>query len=564
MSLQDIFYDPSIIALVLERESVSESYLENNPYIQFRKDLASGYSIIYVKETDVDKVITNIDNYVTNLYPLVLGLIGTSELSAAGISQVQQQPFLNLRGSGVLLGFIDTGIDYTQSAFRYENGDSKIVSIWDQTIRSDNPPADYPYGTEYSNQELNQALKSPNPLEAVPHKDTVGHGTFLASLAGGRGPGEYIGAAPDAEIIAVKLRNARPFDREYFQIPSAQENAFSSDDFMMGIQYIVDKATSLRRPVAICISLGTNSGAHDGLLPLARYISRVSSIIGVTVCAGAGNEAQAGHHTHGILTKAGETQEIEIKVGNTFEDINIPVWNSASDRISVSIKSPTGEQIARMPARSGANYTNKLILERATVTVRYLFPIERGAQVSRITIFSATPGVWTITVHADVVLEGAYHAWLPITGFVDPATVFLRPTPNFTIVTPANADGIITCGAYNSRDKSLAAFSSQGPTRLSAIKPDLVAPGVDVSGIYPGGPGTMNGTSAAAAITTGACALLLQWGIVEKNDISIDSYRIRNYLVAGCERDPSVEYPNNQWGYGRLNLLNTFRSLRPY
>ena len=293
-------------------------------------------------------------------------------------------------------------------------------------------------------------------------------------------------------------------------------------------------------------------------------MSQVSSIIGVTVCASAGNEGQAGHHTHGKLIAAGETQDIEVKIGNKLEDVNIAVWNSASDRMSLSIKSPTGERIARMPARSGTNYENKLILERATVTVRYLFPIERGAQVSRVMIYNATPGVWTITVHADAILDGTYHAWLPITGFIDPATVFLRPTPSYTIVTPANAAAVITCGAYNSRDKSLAAFSSQGPTRLSSLKPDLVAPGVDVGGIYPGGPGTKSGTSAAAAITTGACALMLQWGIVEKNDISIDSYRIRNYLVAGCERDPNLEYPNTQWGYGRLNLLNTFRSLRPY
>jgi len=74
----------------------------------------------------------------------------------------------------------------------------------------------------------------------------------------------------------------------------------------------------------------------------------------------------------------------------------------------------------------------------------------------------------------------------------------------------------------------------------------------------------MSGTSASAAITAGACALMLQWGIVEKNDVSLDSYRIRSNLIAGCERDPNIDYPNNQWGYGRLNLYNTFRSLRPY
>ena len=295
-------------------------------------------------------------------------------------------------------------------------------------------------------------------------------------------------------------------------------------------------------------------------------MSRISSIIGVNVCAGAGDEGQAGHHTYGKFTTAGETQDVELRVGGQLEDFYITFWNSASDRISVSIKSPTGEQVARVPARSGTSYTQKLILERTSVTVEYYFPIERsGGQLTRILFFSATPGVWTITVHADAILDGTYHAWLPMTGFINPETTFLRPTPNYTIVAPGNALGVITCGAYNSRDNSFAAFSSQGPTRLGAILPDLVAPGVEVGGLYPGGnPGTMSGTSVSAAITTGACALMLQWGIVEKNDVSLDSYRTRSNLIAGCERDPGTEYPNNQWGYGRLNLYNTFRALRPY
>ena len=565
MSIEDIFYDPNMVALVMERESIAEQYLEHNPYIQFKKNLASGYSIIYVKDTDVDKVVNNIETYTINLYPLVLGLLGSQDLRASGILQVQQQPFLNLKGSGVLLGFIDTGIDYTQSAFRYEDGSSKILSIWDQTIRSGNSPEGYPYGTEYGTEQLNQALRSQNPREIVPHVDTVGHGTFLASIAGSREPGEYLGAAPDAEIIAVKLKGARPFDRARFLVPPEQENAYSSDDFMMGVQYIVDKANELHKPVAICMSVGTNSGGHDGFLPFGGYMSRISSIIGVAVCGAAGNEGQAGHHTHGKFTAAGESQNIEIKVGGQLEDFYVTVWNSATDRISVSIKSPTGEQIARVPARSGTKFTSKLILERATVTIEYLFPIERSsAQVTRILFMSATPGIWTITVHADAILDGTYHSWLPMTGLVHPDTVFLAPTPNYTIVTPGNALGVITSGAYNSRDNSFAPFSSQGPSRMSQILPDLTAPGVDVSGIYPGGTGVMSGTSVSAAITAGACALMLQWGIVDKNDTSLDSYRIRANLVAGCERDPNVDYPNNQWGYGRLNLYNTFRALRPY
>jgi len=561
MSLEDIFYDPSMVALVLESKSIGHIYLENNPYIKYKKELDGGYSIIYVKDTDIRKVTEDVENFAINIYPLVLGLMGTQELNASGISPIHQQPYLNLMGSGVLLGFIDTGIDYTQSAFRYEDGSSKIVSIWDQTIRG-NPPGGFLYGTEYVTEHINFALQFENPHEIVPHMDMVGHGTFLASIAGGRGPGECTGAAPDSEIIAVKLRSARSFDRTRFLVSPELENVFSSDDLMMGVQYIVDKAVALRRPVAICVSLGTNLGGHDGLSTLGSYLSRIASIIGVAVCTAAGNEGQAGHHTHGRLAAPGVSQDIELRVGEQ-EDVLVHLWNFASDRMSIAIRSPTGEHIPRIPARSGTSYTSKLVMERATVVVDYFYPIERSStQITRIKLLSATPGIWTIIVHADAILNGTYHAWLPITGFISPETVFLTPTPNYTIVTPGNALGVITCGAYNSRDGSLAGFSSQGPSILDSILPDLVAPGVDVpdpclSNL------TMSGTSVSAAITTGAGALMLQWGIVEKNDMLLDSYRLRSYLAAGCERDPNVEYPNNQWGYGRLNLYNVFRSLRP-
>ncbi|MCL2579028.1 MAG: S8 family peptidase [Oscillospiraceae bacterium] len=564
MSLEDIFYDPDVVSLVMERESVTESYLENNPNILFRKELTGGYSVIYVRENNVDKVVSEIATHAIVPYPLVLGLMGTQELTDSGITQVQQQPFLNLMGSGVLLGFIDTGIDYTSSAFRYEDGGSKILYIWDHTIRG-GPPDGYPFGTEYSTAQIDQALRSPDPHEIVPHRDTVGHGTFLASIAGGRGPGEYTGAAPDAEIIAVKLKRARPSDYARFLIPPEQENAFSSADFMLGVQYIIDKALALRRPVAICIAMGTNSGGHDGYLPFGSYLSRISTIIGVAVCSAAGNEGQAKHHTHGRLAGDGDTKNIELRVGSSHGDVHMSIWNFAADRMSVSIRSPTGATISRIPARSGIVYTDKLVLERTTVRIEYIYPIERsGSQVTRIQILSATPGIWTITLHGDSILDGTYHAWLPITGFIDPETVFLSPSPNYTIVTPGNTLGVISCGAYDSHTDSFAAFSSQGPSRFSSILPVLVAPGVEVSGIFPGGPGVMSGTSVSSAITTGACALMLQWGIVEKNDISLDSYRIRVNLIAGCTRDPTREYPNNQWGYGRLNLYNTFRSLRSY
>jgi subtilisin family serine protease len=94
------------------------------------------------------------------------------------------------------------------------------------------------------------------------------------------------------------------------------------------------------------------------------------------------------------------------------------------------------------------------------------------------------------------------------------------------------------------------------------LKPDFTAPGVDVGGVYPTGYGKMSGTSVAAAITAGAGALLLQWGIVNQNDISMSTYHIRAYLIRGCSRSETIVYPNQQWGYGSLNLLQTFSRMR--
>ncbi|MCL2702856.1 MAG: S8 family peptidase [Defluviitaleaceae bacterium] len=564
MTPEDFIYAPSTVALILDNESISIAHLEQGPGVVFSKPLSGGYTVVYVNESDIDKVIVEPENYTTSIYPLVLGLMGVNDLNASGILQVQRQPFLNLSGSGVLLGFIDTGIDYTNKAFIYEDGSSKIQYIWDQTIRG-NPPAGCHYGSEYDNETINRALKSENPFEIVPHRDTVGHGTFLASIAGSREIDGHIGAAPDAEIIVVKMRRSRAFDSNRFLIPREQENAYSSDDLMIGVQYIIDKAQELERPVAICISVGTNLGAHDGFFKLEGYLAKIAGYTGKAICAAAGNEGTAGHHVQRRIASTGESQAIEMRASNKHEDIYISIWNFASDRLSVAVKSPTGEIINRVPARSGTSYKSKLILERATVIVEYTFPVERsGGQLTRVKILSATPGVWTITVYGDSILDGTFHAWLPIVGFINPDTQFLSPTRYYTVVLPATSMGVITCGAYNSKDNSLYVSTSFGPSRLPSIKPDLVAPGVDVSGLYPTGPGNMSGTSVSAAITAGASALMLQWGIVEKNDTAMDSYRIRANLIAGCIRHENDEFPNNQWGYGRLNLYNTFRSLRPY
>ncbi len=549
-----------MVSLVVRNDATIEHLIHENPAIREGKLLSGSYQILNVPEADVPEVMQALGNTKIDAYSLVVGLLGKEALDASGITPILQQPYLDLKGRGVLLGFVDTGIDYTKDDFRYENNTSKIQFIWDQTLEGDSPDG-YGFGAEFGNSRINQALQSSNPYEIVPHRDTAGHGTFLASVAGSRKPGE--GAAPAAEIIAVKLRKTSGFYTDVFLIPKDQENAFDSADVMQGIEYILDKAFALNRPVAICISVGTNLGGHDGFSVFEEYLSRISHRTGVTLCAAAGNEGNAAHHTSGVIAQAGDIRKIEVNVGQNAGGVYLHILSDAEDRISVAVTSPTGEMVGRIPAKNGSVTTEHLVLEKATVEVYYFFPIEgSGAQLTTVKILDATPGLWTILAHGDIVVSGKYNAWLPLTGFISPGVSFLSPTPECTVVVPASAVGVITCGAFRSLEKSLYAASSWGPTRLPFSSPDLSAPGVQVTGTFPIGSGEMSGTSVAAAVTTGACALLLQWGIVDKNEIYVDTYLARAYLIRGCDRDTGLEYPNDQWGYGRLNLQNTFNLLR--
>jgi len=553
---------PDTVPFIVRSETILDGFFDEHPYIRLGKSFSGGNTIIYTDRTHIKDVLSSVATIQAScIHPPVFGLMGTVDLAASGITQVQNHPVLDLRGSGVLLGFVDTGIDYTLDAFRYEDGSSKIAAIWDQSI-SGNAPEGYFYGSQYTNDDINTALQSGNPLDIVPHTDTVGHGTFLASVAGSREGGGYKGAAPDAEIIAVKLKRAQPFSYEFYLVPS-EKNAYGADDIMMGIQYIIDTARLLNRPVAICIGLGTNIGGHNGLCVLEDYITNIAGNTGVAICAAAGNESQAAHHTMGQLTDSGELQDINLRVGATGQDIYMEIWNYAIDRISISIRSPSGENIARIPARSNETFTHPLLLEPARVEVSYYFPVLRsGEQLTRLRIYNATQGIWNITLHGDSILDGRYHAWLPITGFIDSSIQFLTPFPNYTITAPGTAPSAVTCGAYNTQNNSLAPTSSWGPTRMPSLAPDLVAPGINVSGSFPYGHGSMSGTSVSTAVTTGACALMLQWGIVNGNDPSYNTFRIRAQLTAGCDRDAGIQYPNNKWGYGRLNLMRTFKMLR--
>ena len=372
--LKQLLNDPKTVDFIVRRNTFTEKLLQSYD-IAVAYIVSGRYLIAYATEEVFTQFTSVLGAGAISSISIVLGLLGRPSLEASGITQIHRQPFLELRGQGVIVGIVDTGIDYTLDIFRNEDGTSKIQYIYDQAAVGEPPPGYY-IGVEYNNDQINAALASDNPLEIVPVSDPSGHGTFLASVAAGRETGDFIGAAPDADLIVVKLRKARPYYLRLFSVPPEQENAFESNAIILGIDYIIKRARALNKPVAICIGLGSNFGTHTSYSIFEEYLGDIANLAGVSLCIAAGNESQARHHTMGRITAQGETYDIDIKVGENAGDIFLSIWTGVSDRVSVSIRSPTGELIPRVPARSGTMFNTQLILERSSTTISYYFPIE--------------------------------------------------------------------------------------------------------------------------------------------------------------------------------------------
>ncbi len=535
-----------------------QDYAADKPYLHFGTELANNYIIVYTNEKYIQGLLMDLGSDFLSFYPKILSPLDSVGNDRSGITQVLNQPFLDLSGRGVIIGIVDTGIDYTQKAFQFEDGTSKILHLWDQTVDGKRSEGLY-FGSDYDNSDLNRALRSETPLNVVPQTDEDGHGTFLASVAAANESGDYIGAAPKASLIAVKLRRARDFYIRRYLLSPDNPNLYESSDYLLGIKYILDRSIVLGKPVVICIGMGSNTSAHDGNTLFEDYISFVSQRAGVAFVTAAGNEANARHHTQGKFSTGNSVQTVSIKVGRQGVSFSVIIFGPAFDKLSVGVVSPTGEAVPRIPFRSGLEYAEKLIMEETRVFIKYFKDINNNIIVG---FESATEGIWDIQLYGDSIIDGSYFAWLPMTGQVSPEVEFLKPVPETTIVYPAAALRSITCGAYNSDDGSLSVSSSWGPTRMPRIAPDFVAPGVGVRGIYPTGYGTMTGTSAAAAITAGAAALLMEWGILQNNMPTINGDLIKSLLIGGCTRESGLSYPNNKWGYGKLNLYDTFVYLR--
>lgn len=498
-----------------------------------------------------------------NSIPKLYTPMNTVSLENSGILQVQNQPALQLTGSGVLIGFVDTGIDYTHPAFRKPDGSTRLAGIWDQTARHGNPPSFFPYGTEYSADDINEALNLEDSFEKVPVKDPDGHGTYIAGVAAGSAdePRGFSGAAPDAEILAVKLKPAKQYLREFFCLSSGV-TAFQENDIMAGIHYLTRMADLRKKPLVICIALGTNQGNRAASLPLPLTLERLGQIQGITPVAASGNEAGRFHHYSGSVSSLDSPANVEILVPKGSRGFTLELWGQAPQLFSVGFRSPAGEVIPRIPVSLSAESKIPFILEKTVIRLKYDIVTVSGQQLIIIRFENPTEGIWNLQVYGAQEIRQDFNIWLPVTGFSDPDITFLSPDPYMTLTSPSSPASIITTGAYEASTQSLYVHSGRGFAAGNVVKPDFVSPGVDVTG-----PGPLRtytertGTSAAAAVTAGAAALLVQWGLERIPPVYFTTNELKSYLIRGARREDSLIYPNREWGYGILDLYNSFLSL---
>ena len=527
------------------------------------QDIGYKFSAIYYPLSEINPISVGEDTYIA--IPKLFGLMDTSAVEATGALRLQRVRGTSLTGNGVIVGFIDTGIDYTNDIFKNVTGRTRILSIWDQSDQSGTHPQGIEFGSEYTREDIDRALQSENPYSIVPTKDTQGHGTFMAGVACGSEDVEnnFISAANESQIAVVKLKKAKKYLRDFYLIEENVQDVYQENDIMQAVTYLRNLSRRESKPLVLVLGLGTGSGQRSGGSALSQQLNDLGEMIGCCVVTCAGNEGNARLHYKGsVLNK--EYEDVELRVGEGTNGFTMELWGNSPDIISVAFISPSGEMISRIPARVGQSDTVEFLLEKSKIDISYSL-VEAGGGVELIFMrfIDPTPGVWIIRVYGNNILEGDYNIWLPIKQFIDKETYFLKPNPDITLTVPSTTQATITVAAYDNMTNALFTDSSRGFTRTNEIKPDITAPGVNVYG-----PGINNnyvrksGTSVAAALVAGNCAQLMQWGIVEKNETQMKTNYIKNFLIRGAIRDRNIVYPSKEWGYGKVNVYEAFSILR--
>lgn len=466
--------------------------------------------------------------------PFILETQDTQSFSSTGITSFKNRT--GLTGAGTILGIIDSGIDYTLPIFRDSNGRSKILYLWDQSIIG-TPPEGFKVGNLYTNEDINRAL---NGEMNIPIPITATHGTHVAGTAAS--------IATDAEIIFVRVGNRQV---DYYS---------RSTEFMRAIKFILDRALELARPAVINISYGSNEGSHKSLSLFEQYIDEQCLFWKNNVVVAAGNNGNKGGHKR-IQLEANLNEEVEVVIGEGEMIININIWPNFADEFSVTVVSPSNQSSQELSldnSRINDNMGN-------TNIAGIFYPIEPYSLLRRVTVrLTSTSfeqginsGIWRLIFRPIKIVNGEIDMYLPTSEGLSNDTRFLSPNNILTVTVPGTANRVITVGSFNSRTDTVSAFSGRGDVNFGLYKPDILAPGENILSFLPGGTvGALTGTSMATPHVTGVCALLMDWGIVRRNDLYMYSQRLKALLIDNARRIENQSYPTNDLGYGFLDMSN--------
>ncbi|MBE5852627.1 MAG: hypothetical protein E7299_06690 [Lachnospiraceae bacterium] len=535
----DDYYD------ILTDFSIAETAPSGNDYCYLKINDVLG--VIYINKNELPPL--SLAGYTYRFVPKLYAPMAEENVSFAllksGILPVQSPP-LSLTGQNIIIGIPDSGIDYTNPAFRKADGSTRILAIWDQTIPSSDTST-VPFGTLYTQEEINLALQSEDPYRIIPSKDETGHGTAMASVAGGyvHDTSAIYGGAINAEFVIVKCKQAKGYLRNFYQINDSAI-AYSETDLMLGCRFIDSFVRIFNRPVVFCLGVGGNQGAHNGTSLFSEYLNSLSLKRSRVVIVPGGNQGNALGH----FSSNGDT-DVEIRVGENEKGFSLEIWGNIPERFSIQIVSPGGETTGVFSPQIAQAETYRFIYENTIITASgELTEQGSGLEVMTIIFQAPTSGIWLIRVRD----AGDFHMWLPVRSFLSSETYFLNANPDYTITEPGYAQEVITVSGYQDFNNAIWTESGRG----NALKPDFSAPAVDIP---ISANSDVTGTSLSSAITAGAVAQFLEWAIIKNRDPFVKSREIKSYFQRGAVRNTDRTYPNSIWGYGRLNLQGVFDSL---
>ena len=552
----NIGYDPATrLWDVIIKYSGPESGLAGNG-IQV-VPLLGGYAVVTLPESEIDEYSHRVQvEFMEKPKRLYFELFQAKGASCIRTVQTGRN---GLTGKGILTGVVDSGVDYFHPDFRNADGSSRILRLWDQSIQG-NPPQGYVTGTEYTKEQIDEALAlgENQGRRLVPSVDYSGHGTSVLGITAGNGrasDGVNQGVAYESDLIVVKMGIPR-------------ENSFPrTTELIQGIDYLVRQSLSLGRPMVINISFGNNYGSHTGTSLLETYLSQVANQWKMAIAIGTGNEGQEALHQQGRLSAFRQELGIELAVDVYETSVNLQFWKRYQDVVDLVLLAPDQSQVFRfLDSEQGVGEGQIASYVWNNTEIHVFFDAPSPYQIYQEIYFAFLPrtdyvdaGVWTIRLLPRRIKDGSYALWLQTGGSLNENTGFLQASEETTLTVPSTADKVISVGAYDSRRNQYASFSGRGFAWVTGeVKPDLVAPGVDITSCAPGGGYvTRSGTSMATPFVTGSAALIMQWGILEGNDSYAYGEKLKAYLLRGALPLLGEPMPSERTGWGKLCLRDS-------